>query len=100
MGHRNRDRSKSHRPLNCLACFAAEIEKRHGRVRADTAIIQGAAFCEIYDQDAVFQSFCPTHRNTYRLVREELDKQDRLFEDKQREQEVERTVAEMLGQIS
>jgi hypothetical protein len=70
-----RDRSRAHRVLGCMGCAAAEIEKKHGRMRADTGVCQGLALAECYDVTRVFEGLCPTHRNTYRLMRDAIDNQ-------------------------
>lgn len=69
---RERDRSKAQRQLPCMACVAAETSKIQP-VRADTATCIGLANGEVHGVDKSFQSLCPTHRNTYRLIRDAID---------------------------
>jgi hypothetical protein len=97
-----RDRSRAQRVLGCMGCAAAEIEKKHGRMRADTAVCQGLALAECYDVQRVFEGLCPTHRNTYRLMRDAIDNQ--ADADKQAKEAVDlaiaRAAAEGRGQSS
>jgi len=69
---RERDRSKAARNLPCMACSAAETQKRYGG-RADTISLFGLASAEVHDVKKVFEGLCPTHRNTYRLIRDAID---------------------------
>ena len=69
---RDRDRSKAQRQLPCMACSAAETAKKHGG-RADTICLFGLANAEVHDVKRVFEGLCPTHRNTYRLIRDAID---------------------------
>jgi hypothetical protein len=67
-----RDRSKAQRQLPCMACIAAETARQQP-VRADTATLIGLANAEVHGETRSFESLCPTHRNTYRLIRDAID---------------------------
>ncbi len=71
----SRRNSRAQRQIACMPCQAVEIEKRHGKIRADTGFIQGMAHAEVYEVQRLFEGLCPTHRNTYRLMRDAIDKQ-------------------------
>jgi hypothetical protein len=48
------------------------VQRKHGG-RADTIALFGLASAEVHDVQRVFEGLCPTHRNTYRLIRDAID---------------------------
>ena len=70
-----RDNSKAQRQIACMGCAARDIEKKFGHTLGDTATLHGLALGEVYGTAKVFEGLCPTHRNTYRLTRDAIDKQ-------------------------
>ena len=68
-----RDNSKAQRQIACMGCAARDIEKKFGHTLGDTATLHGLALGEVYGTTKVFEGLCPTHRNTYRLIRDAID---------------------------
>ena len=64
--------SRAHRNMPCMGCMAATAAEKASR--ADTSALFGLAQAEIHGVQRVFEGLCPTHRNTYRLIRDAIDK--------------------------